>query len=304
MTVSQGWAVLQHAAAGLPAEAGALTGWSQNDARAATIDVLLQELERLPSQPSAAFQVLRLVEEVNPSLPDVARVVATDPALTLRVLRMANAAWFGRTNRVSSPAAAVAVLGLETLRWLAASAAAGLATEDAPMPDGFWAHGGATAVAAGLLAPRLGIPRSDAFCLGLLHYLGLALLHRADPEGHPLLLEGAPVGRAVQSEREVYGIGHDEAAARVLSAWGFAEPLCEAVGAHHERAAAAVSAHGRCLTGARALVRGLPGVPAHEDVDDPDVALRAATVLPEEVAGLVSLVEEQSARLAAALDGA
>lgn len=297
MTVSDGWSVLQETA-------GTLAGWSQTDARAATIDVLLEELERLPSQPSAAFQVLRLVEEDNPSLSDVARVVATDPALTLRVVRMANGAWFGRTTRVSSPAAAVAVLGLETLRWLAASAAAGLATEDSPMPDGFWAHGGATAVAAGLLAPRLGIPRSDAFCLGLLHNLGLALLHRADPEGHPLLVEGAPAGGTAQAEREVYGIGHDEAAARVLSAWGFAEPLCEAVGAHHEPAAAGASAHARCLTGARALVRGLPGVPAHEDVDDPEVALRAAAVRPEEVAGLRGLIEEQSARLAAALDGA
>lgn len=304
MTVSQGWTVLQKAAAGLQAGSGALSGWTHNDARAATMDVLLEELERLPSQPSAAFRVLRLVEEVNPSLPDVARVVATDPALTLRVVRMANAAWFGRTKRVLSPAAAVPVLGLETLRWLAASAAAGLATGESPMPEGFWAHAGATAVAAGLLAPRLGLPRSDAFCLGLLHNLGLALLHRADPEGHPLLLEDAPVGQAVQSEREVYGIGHDEAAARVLSAWGFAEPLCEAVGAHHEPAVAAVSAHARCLTGARALVRGLPGVPAHESVDDPDVALQAAEVRPEEVAGMVSLIEEQSARLAAALDGA
>lgn len=297
------------AADGLPTggfAAPGLAAWSTTDARAATTAVLLRELEDLPAQPSAAFRVLRMVEADAPSLAEVARVVATDPALTVRVVRLANGAWFGRPTRVASPAAAVAVLGLETLRWVAASAAAGLATAGSTVPPGFWAHGGATAAAASLLAPRLGLNRSDAFCLGLLHNLGLALLARVDPDGHPLLVAesedaGLPV---VAAERDAYGLGHDEAAARVLAAWSFPPALCEAVGAHHAPGAAA-SPSGRCLQAARALVRGLPGVPDHESPDDEtaDAALWAVGVRPAEVAGLAALVVDEAGRLAAALDG-
>ncbi len=78
-------------------------------------------------------------------------------------------------------------------------------------------------------------------------------------------------------------------------------------GGHARRAAPGSAGQAGSRAAAVAVLglglEGLPGAPTHEDVDDRVLALASAAVREEEVAGLLSLVEEQSARLAAALGG-
>ena len=135
-----------------------------------------QELLAFAAQPAAAEQVLRIVGNPMAGAADVARVVETDPALAARVMRLANSPYYGAPRRVSNTRHAIVMLGFDTVRGLAVSAACSLLDGRVEMgPDGFWRHAITTACAASVIARKVGVTGADAFSAGLLHDIGAVL---------------------------------------------------------------------------------------------------------------------------------
>ncbi len=79
---------------------------------------LAPKLRRLPSLPSAYFEVLKQVESSSATIQSVGEVIMRDPALTARLLQMVNSAAFALAQKVTDPMDAVSLLGMETVRSL------------------------------------------------------------------------------------------------------------------------------------------------------------------------------------------
>ena len=268
-----------------------------------SVDQLISELEKLPAQQTSALRVLNLIDDPESSSGDLATAAGADPALTTRIMRMANSAYYGLSGRVATPGFAITVLGFATVRSLAAAAAAGLADDPHGVPAGFWNHAAATATAASLVAPRIGARKPEAFCLGLLHDLGSALLHRCDPDGYDEMVGNAlAAGESVSvAERRVYGLSHEDAAARVLSAWRFPDELCRAVAAHHGDPSAAPSALAKALIAGEALALRLPDAPPLEAAAVHHMALKVGRIDDDIIDNLVEQVAQGATELAASL---
>jgi putative nucleotidyltransferase with HDIG domain len=227
--------------------------------RGALVDALIEELERLPAQPSVAVRTVWVADQPQSSSKDLAAALTADPSLTARVLRLANSAYYGLSRRVADVAFAVTVVGFPTVRAMAAVHASGLFEPgEHTVPDGYWEHSVATATVCSVLAPRAGVRANQAFPLGLLHDLGSALLFRADPERFEAVQAEARNGRPLRSvEKAVYGMPHDEAAARVFSAWRFPETFIEAVADHHAHPATLSEPHSLLLVAAESVAARL-----------------------------------------------
>lgn len=269
---------------------------------APVVERLAAELERLPAGRAAALRVAQLVDDDRSSAAGVAAAASADPAMVARLLRMANSAYYGLSGRVSSVQVAVTVVGFQTVRSLAVLAAAGV-TDGGELPPRFWARSAAVATGASLVAARVAADGPQAFCAGMLHDLGTALLWRADPEQHGELLRRAAAGEALRPlELLAYGGTHAGLAADVLHAWHFPEDLCVAIGRHHDEPSEGATPLRRALQGGIALA-GL-------SEDDPDargrwaeVALRCAGVKPAEVVSLVEQVRRGAQELSGTLGG-
>ena len=85
----------------------------------ALVDALIEELERLPAQPSIAMRVVWIADDPGSSAKDLAGVIAADPSLTARVLKLANSAYYGLSGRVANVGFAVTVIGFPTVRAMA-----------------------------------------------------------------------------------------------------------------------------------------------------------------------------------------
>ena len=255
---------------------------------------VVEDVEELPSHRAAALKVVQLVDDPTTSASEVADGVALDPALTARILQVANSAYFGLSGRVRTTSFAVTVVGFQTVRSLAALAAAGV-TQDDPLPRGFWQRSAAAASGASLLASRVGATSPDAFCVGMLHDLGTVLLWRRDPALHESL-----AGRAeplVALELQTYGTTHAAAGADVLEAWNVPTDLCAAIRRHHDQPSSAAAPLRRALQAGIALGALIEGDrdPVHR------VAVTAAGVRDDELPVLLSQVEEAQRQLAAVL---
>jgi putative nucleotidyltransferase with HDIG domain len=238
---------------------------------------ITDELARLPAQPFAAMQVLRLVEDAKASSADLARVIETDPALSARVMRLANAPYYGLSGKVGSASRAVVLLGFSAVRALAVSASSGLLADEVDLgPTGFWSHSVVTAVASSVIARHLGTPVSDAFSAGLLHDLGLAIPHLA----------------------ELDGAHHAEVGALALEAWRFPRTFVRAVASHHEPPDRVSGSLGRIIIAGEALGRRVQESPFDEPDTTPAQALDAVALSKSREPQLMAEIEREVERLA------
>lgn len=264
---------------------------------------LVAELEGLPAHESVALHVVSVANAGESSARDLAAAISADPSLTAKVMKLANSAYYGLSGRVGSASFAVTVLGFATVGTLAASQAAGVSQHGASLPDGFWEHATLTAAAATLLSPRFGVNKAEAFSGGLLHDLGRALLHRVDREAAVAIdAEVAQGKERWPLERQVFGMDHPVAAARVLTAWRFPEALCTAIEVHH-RAKSAFTPFAQLLVGASAVARHVRG-----DLDPAPkashfAALEAAGIDDESLRGLAAGAARDAQALIASFAG-
>lgn len=80
---------------------------------------------KLPGLPEIAMQVQQAVSDPLVTLPKLAQVIGKDPALSARIIRIANSAWLGRPVRAESLPQAVMRLGF----WQIRNVALGMALE-------------------------------------------------------------------------------------------------------------------------------------------------------------------------------
>lgn len=267
----------------------------------ALVDALIEELERLPAQPSIAMRVVWIADDPHSSAKDLAAAIAADPSLTARLLKLANSAYYGLSGRVANVGFAVTVIGFPTVRAMAAATASGLFdTGTGPSaPPGFWEHAVSVATACSMLSDRMGIRAADAFSLGLLHDLGSALLFRSDADRFAAVVARAKAERIPLSvlERECFGIGHDEAAARVFAAWRFPDDFVVAIDSHHGPVEEAENPFARLLVAAEAVVARIGGSPWWELSTHRDEGLAAMGLSPVDATVLARQVKDDAAHL-------
>jgi len=261
--------------------------------------ILLARHEQLPPRAAAAARVLLLVEDPRTAGSDLARAVGADPVLAARVLRVANSSYYGLSGRVSTLPFAVSVVGFQAVRSLAVVAAAGL-DDPRGAPPGFWRAASLAATAAEALAPLTAADTGDAFCVGLLHGIGAALLHQHQALDRICLPEVDDVHELLRGEQDRYGISHDQIGGRALAAWHLPQRLCDLIATHHEPIGADASPLARTLAGARLVPDELlPGV----DVDTEEFRGRLGRFVggvPDDLDGLLGQISERSGAL---LDG-
>ena len=217
---------------------------------------LADELTRLPAQPVTAVRILRLGEGNDTSVGELGRIVEADPILSARVIRLANAPYYGFSGRISSASRAVVLLGFDTVRALALGAACSLLDANVDLgPDGLWTHNVASAAASAVVARRLGAPAQDAFSAGLLKDVGVALLHRRNPDRYVKILRtcGRNVEELHRAELLQFDVTHAGAGAMALESWGFPPPFVHAVASHHQPLDRVVGTLARIVQAGQAL---------------------------------------------------
>jgi HD-like signal output (HDOD) protein len=229
------------------------------------LEAVLASIETMAAQQPVAAQIVSIADCDDTDARGLARVLASDVALAGRVMKLANSAYFGLRGRVPSLQLAVTVVGFPTVRTMATVALTDL-DDDSRLPEDFWRTSTGVALAAATLAPRFGERPQDALCLGLLARLGVALLHHADPEGHPELTAAEPTAAGLRAaEVRRYGIHAFRLSAVALEHWGLPPSMVtplRAVGEPGDRDGALLRA--ALEVAARLTVEGHVPVPVGE----------------------------------------
>lgn len=206
-----------------------------------TLQEIVEQTTDLPSIPAAALRVIQETDSASSTAAQVADTLAQDQSLTVRILRLANSAYFGLSRRVDDLTEAVVVLGMRNVRNLAMVACSypwmirplkGYALG----PRQLWSHSFAVAVGAQLVAKQAKIPNDDtAFTAGLLADVGKSALSVwLEDKLAALIVYATREGLTFdEAERRVLGYDHAEVGAYLAAQWNFPESISAAIRWHH-----------------------------------------------------------------------
>lgn len=200
---------------------------------------------RLVSLPEVCIQVQALADSALTTAEDIGEVVGKDTALTTRLLKLVNSAYFSLPRKVDTVTRAVNLIGMRELRslTLAASAAELFSRIPSHLIDmaTFWQHSVFCGLVARNLAQSCNVLHSERlFTAGLLHDVGrlLMLMKLPDQTAHSESLRLQSKQDICEIERELIGFDHAEVGEALLRHWNMPANLCASVRHHHNPAAA------------------------------------------------------------------
>lgn len=206
---------------------------------------LVKGVGKLASLPEVCVRVNEMVDDPRSSAAAIGKVISRDTALTAQLLRLANSSFYNFPSNISTISRAITVIGERELRYLVLALSAVRTFSNIPIEltnmASFWRHSVYCAVLARLIATRCHVLHGERlFVAGLLHDIGqLVILHRV-PDLARVALQRAHDGEEelYQAEQEVLGCDHATVGRVLLEQWKLPSVLCEAVGCHHNVAAA------------------------------------------------------------------
>lgn len=195
----------------------------------------LAECDTLPSLPAAAARILTLARRPDTGLADYAEAIEKDPALTLRLLSLANSSFYSRGSfELHTCREAVPRLGLETT--LAVVMSFALARDEGQGLGRVWQRAIIAALAARHLAGRLCPEEAGTlFTVALLQDIGILALHSLnDADYSRILAVSEGHGALVAAEHALYGCDHAPVGAWLSDRWGLPGHLVRGIASSHE----------------------------------------------------------------------
>ncbi len=196
--------------------------------------------ENLPVLPQAVSQVMRLADDPNSSQKDLEKAFERDPAITAKILKVANSAYYGGTQ-VPTIGRAISFLGMTTIRSLVVGVAfqqvLGNRTEVRGFDKlGYWRHSLATAVSSRILG-KLTMPAKseELYCAGMMHDIGLLILERFLPKELEEAIDlSTKSGRPLlECEKKFMDFDHLEVGSLLTEKWGLSDLIIQAI-RHHD----------------------------------------------------------------------
>ncbi|MCP1364628.1 GGDEF domain-containing protein [Halomonas sp. BBD48] len=201
----------------------------------------LEQCTNLPSLPAAVLRVIELARDPESSIQQIVTTLGTDPALSVRVLSVANTVYFTQTRPVEDLQQAVSRIGMEKTLSLALGCSLVSATENQAFPgmdlEHYWQRSLICALSAKSLAETLGLDAEGGalYTASLLQDIGMLALYAVDA-GHyrPVLEAAADHASLLEEERRFYGTDHAEVGAWLAARWKLSERTAHWIAQSHE----------------------------------------------------------------------
>ena len=201
---------------------------------------MISGLTSLPSLPAHYTRIVDKLQAPNTSAVELGEIISQDVGMATKILQLVNSSYFGLSHRVTTPADAAALLGIDTLKALVLSV--GIFNSDGQaggrLVDALSSHSHRVGAMARRIAETEDAPpqlSEQVYVAALLHDVGkLVLLDSFSAEYARLLawaeLQHEPTWMV---EEQAFAATHADVGAYLLGLWGFTDDIIEAAAFHH-----------------------------------------------------------------------
>lgn len=191
--------------------------------------------------PTVAMRILEIIEKDNVNTNDIARIIESDPSLTLKLLRVANSPLYASRAEVNSISQAILTLGLNRLTNIVLGVSIfskfimSSKSNVGELIEKFWWHASSTGIVAKVLANYINKNfKEKEFIGGLIHDIGKLSLMQYDPDKYKEVIRIVNFDRVmdIEAETQVFGANHIEVGTAIAQIWKLPSDLIEAIEFH------------------------------------------------------------------------
>jgi HD-like signal output (HDOD) protein len=200
------------------------------------ISVFFQAI-KLPVMSEVAHSLIRSLNDEETTGPQISRLIAKDPALTAKLLRLANSASFGLSRSVSTLDDAISLVGMARVRTLGLAACL---DDSFPVIAGldrseFWRSCMVSAGYAQWFSSKLGLDGSQAWLASMMVRLGELMIGQSQPTALAEIEKlPRPPGGRWERELSLTGFTEGQITAELARRWNFPQEIVRALDASSE----------------------------------------------------------------------
>ena len=209
------------------------------------IKQVIANIRNLPTPPVVFHQIQKVINDPTVSADHIASILAEDPAMSVKVLKLTNSAFYGLSREIDSVKQAIVIVGMEAIKNLVLSASVldmfKGKNVDQEYNESYWRHSLATAFCSRLLARKersRGIVDPDAaFSAGLLHDVGKMVISCFLPKEYGKFKEERESDREsldYEVEDRVLSFNHAQIGGFLSVQWKIPQKLGNAIIYHHQ----------------------------------------------------------------------
>lgn len=219
-----------------------MLGTQEQKAEKVLVDKAIIKVGEIATLPEVTVKIIQIVENPKSTARDLHEVIKNDPALSTRLLKVVNSAFYGLPGQIATIDRAIVLLGLSAVKNIAIAASmtrlfhGGVAIEGFSGKD-VWRHAISVAVGSRLLTAAQGKPSvEEGFLAGLIHDLGLLVERQVYAQEVVQILGGKKdgVGSFIDMEHKIIGADHQAFGMALATKWRFPAHLCNTIGYHHK----------------------------------------------------------------------
>ncbi len=205
-----------------------------------TPESLVASVRTIGSLPDIYSKLNDVMRKPSSSARDIGKVLAEDPVLTARLLRLVNSSFYSLSTKVETVSKAVVLVGTNELRDLVLATSVLSMFDDVPNDlmdmERFWRHSLACGLFAREMAKKLRLVNPELFFVsGLLHDVGrlVIFLKLGQLAGDAIVRSRDNNELLYRVENDVLGFSHAQVGAALIKAWNLPESHKRATEFHH-----------------------------------------------------------------------
>ncbi len=206
------------------------------------VDDAIAEVSELATLPEVTVKIIHIVENPKSTARDLHDVIKNDPALSARILKVVNSAFYGLPGQIASIDRAIVLLGLSAVKNIAIAASMTHLFNGGASIEGFsgaevWRHSIGVGVASRMISTAQGHPTvEESFLAGMMADLGLLVERQIFTQqlAEVVARFNEDGGDFCKLEQEVIGADHQAFGMALATKWRFPQPLCTTIGYHHK----------------------------------------------------------------------
>ncbi len=207
-----------------------------------TVLKAVQKVAQIATLPEVTTKIIQLVEDPKSTAKDLQDVIKYDVALSAKILKVVNSAFYGLPRQVGSVDRAIILLGLSTVKNIAVATSmvklfAGKKISSKFTSKDLWLHSLACGVFCKTISHVRGAEGADEiFVAGLMHDLGLLVEKQIYPDKLASVIDEVTTEKKniCDVEKSVFDADHQEFGSALSGKWKFPHIFQLATGYHHQ----------------------------------------------------------------------
>ncbi len=209
------------------------------------VDLIRNNRTSLPTLPVVINNIIITARSEKTSAKNLADFIVNDQAISARILKVANSAYYGMPKKIDSISRAIVIMGFREIISLALGTGVFSALSQKGKDVRFdmtelWKHTIGVGFAARKVVKKTAMTVNEStFLAGLLHDIGKIIFSVYFPDEYREVLEKTVTGQAplYNIEKESLGLDHAEMAYLLMKQWNFPADIIQPVRYHHDQSA-------------------------------------------------------------------